>query len=79
LARAVAPCSIFGEIDLPAAGTPWQTAMRQRAASARQALARHRWAIGLMESRTSPGPATLRHHDDLILEGLELARDTSPP
>ena len=25
-----------------------------------------RWAIGLMESRTSPGPATLRHHDAVI-------------
>ena len=24
---------------------------------------RHAWAIGLLESRTSPGPATLRHHD----------------
>ena len=34
--------------------------------SARAALARHRWAIGLMESRTSPGPATLRHHDAVI-------------
>ena len=40
--------------------------MRLRAVSARQALARHRWAIGLMESRTSPGPATLRHHDAVL-------------
>jgi hypothetical protein len=40
--------------------------MRQRAVSARQALSRHRWAIGLMESRASPGPATLRHHDAVI-------------
>ena len=40
--------------------------MRQRAISARLALARHPWAIGLMESRTSPGPATLRHHDAVI-------------
>ncbi len=29
-------------------------------------VSRHRWAIGLMESRTSPGPATLRHHDAVI-------------
>jgi len=43
-----------------------KTAMRQRAVSARQALSRHRWAIGLMESRASPGPATLRHHDAVI-------------
>jgi hypothetical protein len=29
-------------------------------------LARHPWAIGLLESRTTPGPATLRHHDAVI-------------
>ncbi|MGO9163073.1 MAG: TetR/AcrR family transcriptional regulator C-terminal domain-containing protein [Streptosporangiaceae bacterium] len=57
---------VFSEIDLPAGGADWKTAMRQRAISARQALSRHRWAIGLMESRTSPGPATLRHHDAVI-------------
>jgi AcrR family transcriptional regulator len=57
---------VFGEIGLPAGGVDWKTAMRQRAVSARAALSRHRWAIGLMESRTSPGPATLRHHDAVI-------------
>src|SRR5256885_17260567 len=41
---------VFGEIDLPAGGGDWQTAMRRRAISARQVLLRHRWAIGLMES-----------------------------
>ncbi|SFR92987.1 transcriptional regulator, TetR family [Microbacterium sp. cf046] len=55
--------SVFGEIELPREETDWQSAMRQRAASARQVLARHPWAIGLMESRTSPGPANLRHHE----------------
>ena len=40
--------------------------MRQRAISLRDALSRHRWAIGLMESRTNPGPANLRHHDAVI-------------
>ena len=29
-------------------------------------LSRHRWAIGLIESRSSPGPATLQHHDPVI-------------
>ena len=57
---------IFGEIDLSADGSGWRSAMRNRALSARQALSRHRWAIGLMESRSSPGPATLRHHDQVI-------------
>ena len=40
--------------------------MRRRASSARTVLSRHRWAIGLLESRTTPGPATLRHHDAVI-------------
>jgi hypothetical protein len=57
---------VFGEIDLPDSGTAWKTAMRERAISVRAVLARHRWAIGLMESRTTPGPATLRHHDAVI-------------
>jgi AcrR family transcriptional regulator len=57
---------VFSEIDLPASTAGWKTAMRQRAISARDVLSRHRWAIGLMESRTNPGPANLRHHDAVI-------------
>jgi len=57
---------VFSEIDLPPAGPDWKASMRERAVSIRQALVRHPWAIGLMESRTSPGPATLRHHDAVI-------------
>jgi AcrR family transcriptional regulator len=57
---------VFGEIDLPASGAGWKTAMRERAISVRDALMRHRWAIGLMESRRNPGPANLRHHDAVI-------------
>jgi AcrR family transcriptional regulator len=57
---------VFGEIDLPADGVDWRTAMRDRATSVYAALARHRWAIGLMESRVNPGPANLRHHDAVI-------------
>jgi AcrR family transcriptional regulator len=57
---------VFGEIVLPGNETDWKTAMRQRAISVREALSRHRWAIGLMESRSSPGPATLKHHDAVI-------------
>jgi AcrR family transcriptional regulator len=57
---------VFGEIDLPVAGADWKAAMRRRAISVRDALLRHRWAIGLMESRTNPGPANLRHHDAVI-------------
>jgi AcrR family transcriptional regulator len=57
---------VFSEIELPAGADDWKTAMRKRAQSARHALGRHRWAIALMSTRTSPGPATLRHHDAVI-------------
>ena len=57
---------VFGEVDLPVREADWVSAMRQRAISMRHALERHRWSIGLMESRTAPGPATLRHHDAVL-------------
>ena len=55
--------SVFEEIELPVEETDWQSALRGRAVSAREVLARHPWAVGRMESRTSPGPANLRHHE----------------
>ena len=57
---------VFSEIGLPASGADWKAAMRERAIAVRDALVRHRWAIGLMESRRHPGPANLRHHDGVI-------------
>ena len=57
---------VFGEIDLPPIGTGWKTAMRRRAVSARAVLSRHPWAIELMETRSNPGGATLRHHDAVL-------------
>jgi AcrR family transcriptional regulator len=57
---------VFTEIEPPARDAEWMTAMRQRAISVRDALERHRWAVGLMESRLHPGPANLRHHDAVL-------------
>jgi AcrR family transcriptional regulator len=57
---------VFSEIALPSERADWKTAMRQRAISARDVLLRHPWATSLMQSRTKPGPATLRHHDWVI-------------
>lgn len=54
---------VFGEIELPPEDDDWQDAMRRRSRSARDVLARHPWAIALMESRTTPGPANLRHRE----------------
>ncbi|NHN43983.1 TetR/AcrR family transcriptional regulator [Chryseoglobus frigidaquae] len=54
---------VFGEIEPPTGGDDWQAAMRRSALSTREALARHPWATALMESRTTPGPANLRHRE----------------
>nr|SBO92908.1 Transcriptional regulator, TetR family [Nonomuraea gerenzanensis] len=58
---------VFTAIRLPEAdGDDWRAAIRARACSAREVLARHSWALGLMDSRRNPGPATLRHHDAVL-------------
>ena len=57
---------VFAEIEKPPAHLSWKEAMRQRCISARKVLNRHPWAAPLMESRTSPGPANLSHHDAVI-------------
>jgi len=57
---------VFGEIVVPSDRVDWKEIMRLRATSVHQALLRHPWASPLMQSRTKPGPATLRHHDAVI-------------
>ncbi len=58
--------AVFAEVALPPADAHWKTALRVRCISMRQVLARHPWAPPYMESRTSPGPATLAHHDAVL-------------
>jgi len=55
---------VFGEASVPA-GAGWREAMRTRATSMREALRRHPWAVGRMESGT-PGPENLRHHNAVM-------------
>ncbi|HEX5970260.1 MAG TPA: TetR/AcrR family transcriptional regulator [Intrasporangium sp.] len=57
---------VFAEMELPAAQGDWRTEMHRRCASVRSVLRRHPWAIPLLQARTSPGPATLRHLDSVI-------------
>ena len=58
--------AVFAAIELPRAGGDWRAAIRARAGSARAVLSRHSWALGLMDSRRNPGPATLCHHDAVL-------------
>lgn len=57
---------IFEEIALPVAEPDWRVPMRKRAAAVRSVLLRHPWALRLMESRPTPGHATLAHHDAVL-------------
>lgn len=57
---------VFSEIDFPSRSADWKSAMRERGISARKALRRHPWAIGRMESRMNPGPASAQHHNSTM-------------
>lgn len=54
---------VFAEIEPPSPEGPWRPQIARRMDSAREALRRHPWAIALMESRTTPGQATLARHE----------------
>ncbi|HEX2050122.1 MAG TPA: TetR/AcrR family transcriptional regulator [Actinomycetota bacterium] len=54
---------VFGEMYCPAVGRDWKSELRERGVSARAALRRHPWAVGLMETTTRPGPASASHHN----------------
>lgn len=56
---------VMAEIELPG-GLDWKAALRHRSIAAREAFRRHRWSIGLVESRDRPGPATLAHHEAVL-------------
>ena len=56
---------VFSEVDLPEA-RDWKAAMRQCYISTRDAFSRHPWALGLLHSHNPLGPATLRHHDEVL-------------
>ena len=57
---------IYSRIELPELDDPWRPAMAARAEAARTVLARHPWALGIVESRRGPAPALLRHHDTVL-------------
>jgi AcrR family transcriptional regulator len=57
---------VWSEVTEPNAVRGWKSAMRERAVSLRDALTRHRWAVGLMEAHVQPGPENLRQHNAMM-------------
>lgn len=58
--------TVFAEFERPVPGEPWRAGLARRSRSARAVLARHRWVTPLLDSRRTPGPATLAHHDAVL-------------
>jgi AcrR family transcriptional regulator len=57
---------VSGEVEVPAAGGDWKSAVRQSAISTHEVLLRHPWACALSVSRPRVGTAKLRYVDWLI-------------
>jgi AcrR family transcriptional regulator len=57
---------VVGEIDRPAGGADWKSAVRERILSARRVLLRHPWASRVIESRSEPTPTVLAYMDSMI-------------
>lgn len=57
---------VFREIYVACRGEDWRRELHQRCTSLRETLARHRWALPVMESRRHPGPATLANHEAVL-------------
>lgn len=53
--------AVVRQIPIRSNGSEWKTAMRQLVLAARKVMLRHRWAPGVIESRTDSGPATMRY------------------
>lgn len=54
---------VFGEMYPPVVKGDWKKELRKRGISARAALQRHPWGVGVMESRVHPGEASAVHHN----------------
>ena len=57
---------VFTQIQPPRAELGWRAALRERTRSVREVLVRHPWALRILESRRTPGHATLAHHDAVL-------------
>jgi len=58
--------AVVAEIDPPAAGVDWKTAIRERVLSARRALLRHPWTSQVIESRADASHAVMAYMDSMI-------------
>jgi AcrR family transcriptional regulator len=58
--------AVIGKIPTNADGADWKKSLRQMALAARGIVLTHPWAPHLIESRATPGPATLRYINTVL-------------
>jgi AcrR family transcriptional regulator len=54
------------EIEPPTSAPEWKDVMRRRILTAREVLLRHRWAPGVLESRTDIPPSLVPYYDSVL-------------
>ncbi|MGR0219932.1 TetR/AcrR family transcriptional regulator [Agromyces sp. ZXT2-6] len=58
---------VFAEVPLPRADSDgWREQLADRSRAMRDLLARHRWALSVLETRAHPGPSTLAAHEAVL-------------
>ncbi|MGO4301770.1 TetR/AcrR family transcriptional regulator [Leifsonia sp. RAF41] len=57
---------VWAEVEAPSPDLGWRDALHRRSVSLRDALLRHRWAVGMMEARLRPGLANLQQHNAMM-------------
>ena len=58
--------AVVGEIQAAVGGTDWKSDLRGAILAARTTMLRHPWAAGVLESRATPGPATMAHMETVL-------------
>jgi AcrR family transcriptional regulator len=58
--------AVIDEIALVPNGPDWRATLREQVFAARTVLLRHPWAPRVIESRPTPGPATMRYMESII-------------
>jgi AcrR family transcriptional regulator len=57
---------VISEIELPSPTRDWKASLRALVLSARRVLQRHPWAPAVIESRTTPSPATFAYFEAVL-------------
>jgi AcrR family transcriptional regulator len=58
--------AVVATLDTPDPATDWRSALRARALAAREVMLQHRWAPGVLETRTTMNLDIVRYYDGVV-------------